>query len=412
MHPKNTKRHCRAAQPWLLTGTLLAAAVTLSACSSSHSASQPQSLPEYVPDPVSVNEAASEVDTGKLRLPLQLEYVTVVDPGWQTPPHSVDDMFLSAGGDDTVLTFRAVDDTGTIHWEAQRPLSCSGFTLTSDDGQRYAVLADIDPDTENLGNTIANAYDLDTGESHWGPVPVPGPHQGPGTVFAAPPEEGMGDSGPKVVLDPATGDVLVDEAEQPQLSILGEFHGTVLLAQDDQIQAHSAHNLSQTGTDATPDWTIDAADYNWQPEEVTAAAPATLADADHGAALIGTGTQDQVLIDLTDGQVLADQRADASQDPSSGTWVTLGHQLSGYDTDGRQLYAHPNDDLEFAGVGAAMAYLKNADGDLEAHNVVTGDIGRAYSPDDTGTVAVPTIITPTGSGVIEADDQFYLSTPQ
>src|SRR5699024_11345676 len=63
-------------------------------------------------------------------------------------------------------------------------------------------------------------------------------------------------------------------------------------------------------------------------------------------------------------------------------------------------------------VGAAMAYLKNADGDLEAHNVVTGDIGRAYRPDDTGTVAVPAIISPTGIGVVEAEDRFYLSTPQ
>src|SRR5690625_6968918 len=116
-------------------------------------------------------------------------------------------MFLSAGGDDSVLTFRAVADTGSIRWEAQRPISCSGFTVTSEDEQRYAVLADIDSETQDLGDTVVNAYELDTGENHWGPVPVPGPHKGPGTVFAAPPDQGMGDSGAKVLLDPATGDV-------------------------------------------------------------------------------------------------------------------------------------------------------------------------------------------------------------
>lgn len=411
MQPKTTDRSA-AVQHRLLTGVLVAAAVTLSGCSSSDDASETQPLPDYEPNPVDVNAAASKVDPAELRLPLQLEDDTIVDPGWQTPPHSVDNMFLSAGGDDSVLTFRAVDDTGTIRWEAQRPISCSGFTLTSEDEQRYAVLADIDSETQDLGDTVVNAYELDTGENHWGPVPVPGPHKGPGTVFAAPPDQGMGDSGAKVLLDPATGDVLVDEAEQSEIIVLGEFHGTVLLVQDDQVQAHSAADLAETGIDATPQWTIDAADYGWQPEQLTAATPATVADPDHGAALIGTDNQDQALIDLTDGEVLAEQLADAGQDPSSGTWVTLGHQLVGYDTDGRQLYAHPNDDLDFAGVGAAMAYLKNADGDLEAHNVVTGDIGRAYRPDDTGTVAVPTIISPTGIGVVEADDRFYLSTPQ
>src|SRR5699024_9067400 len=119
MQPKNTDRYTRTAQYRLLTGVLVAAAVTLSGCSSSDNASQTPPLPDYQPDPVSVNAAASKVDPAELRLPLQLEDDTIVDPGWQTPPHSVDNMFLSAGGDDSVLTFRAVDDTGTIRWEAQ-----------------------------------------------------------------------------------------------------------------------------------------------------------------------------------------------------------------------------------------------------------------------------------------------------
>ena len=57
-----------------------------------------------------------------------------------------------------------------------------------------------------------------------------------------------------------------------------------------------------------------------------------------------------------------------------------------------------------------MAYLENSDGDLEARNVVTGQIGRAYDPDDTGTLAVPTGITATGAGILEAEGSYYLAT--
>src|SRR5699024_6210185 len=155
--------------------------------------------------------AASKVDLAELRLALQLEDDTIVDPVCQTPPLSDDNLFLSAGGDDSMLTFRVVDDTVSIRWEAQPPISCSVFTLTTDEEQRYAVLADIDSEAQDLGDTVVNAYELATGESHWGPVPVPGPHTGPGTVFAAPPDQGMGDYGAKVLLDPATGDVLRSE---------------------------------------------------------------------------------------------------------------------------------------------------------------------------------------------------------
>src|SRR5699024_8809422 len=169
----------------------------------------------------------------------------------------------------------------------------------------------------DLGDTVVNAYELNTGESHWGPVPVPGPHTGPGTVFAAPPDQGMGDSGAKVLLDPATGDVLVDEAEQSEIIVLGEFHGTVLLVQDDQVHAHSAADLAETGIDATPQWTIDAAHYGRQHQQLTATTPATAAEPDHVAAVIGTDEEDQALLDLTGGEVLADQLADVGQVPFS-----------------------------------------------------------------------------------------------
>ena len=171
-------------------GAALVAATLLSSCGSI-GGSQGHTLPDYDPQPAQVNAPAAEVKKDELRLPLQFTHQSVVAPGWQTPPHSADGVFLSAGHHDDVLTFRAVDDTGTILWEAQRPLSCTGFTLTTANNEGYAVLTDIDADVQTFGHTVAAAYDLHTGGQVWGPVEVPGPHHGPGTVFAAPPEEAV-----------------------------------------------------------------------------------------------------------------------------------------------------------------------------------------------------------------------------
>lgn len=55
-----------------------------------------------------------------------------------------------------------------------------------------------------------------------------------------------------------------------------------------------------------------------------------------------------------------------------------------------------------------MTYLENSDGDIEARNVITGAIGRAYDPEDTGALTVPTIITAHGAGILETNDEYYL----
>ena len=128
------------------------------------------------------------------------------------------------------------------------------------------------------------------------------------------------------------------------------------------------------------------------------------------AVLVGTNGQDQSLLDLATGEVLAEDLSDAAQDPTSQTWVTIGETLTGYDQTGKRLYEEPHDGLTFRGSGAAMAYLENADGDLEARNVVTGKLGRAYDSQATGTLAVPTVITAEGAGAMEADGRYYLAT--
>ena len=392
----------------LRIGAVLIGAVLLSACGSDNF--QGQILPDYDPTPAQVDSPAPQIHKDELRLPLQFTHQSVVAPGWQTPPHRAEDVFLSAGHDDDILTFRAVDDTGNILWEAQRPLSCTGFTLTTADNESYAVLTDIDAEVQSFGHTVAAAYDLHTGEQVWGPVEVPGPYQGPGTVFAAPPEESMGASGPKVVLDPASGDVLVDEKEMPEVTILGEFHGLVLLSVNNQVQAHSATDLAQDGPNGSPKWSIPLENYDWATTRLAASAPTPNPGAEDqsGGVLIGTNDSDRALVQLADGQVIADQLSDAGQDPSSQTWLTIGQEVIGYDSGGHELYEEPHDGLDMVGIGAAMAYVENPDGDIEARNVITGAIGRAYDPEDTGKLTIPTIITAHGAGILETNDEYYL----
>src|SRR5690625_1383608 len=148
-----------------IAGAALISVLALSACGGS----EPEPLPDYDPVPVAVESPATEVDTAELRLPLQLADAPVLAPGWQTPPHYADDVFLSAADNDDVLTFRAVDTSGTVLWDTQRQRRCAGFTLTSGPGPSYAVLSGVDDDVQGFGNTVASAYDLHTGAAVWGP---------------------------------------------------------------------------------------------------------------------------------------------------------------------------------------------------------------------------------------------------
>lgn len=399
----------------VVVGIALVSALVLAACNSTSTSDGEQSVPDYDPAPQPVNTAAPAAkseDVGDLRLPFQLEENPVVDPQWQTAPQYADGVFLAAGDSGGVLTYRAVDSSGTVLWEAERPLSCTGFTLTSADGRWLAVLTDITPSDDSFGTT-ASAYDLPTGETVWGPVDIPGPHQGPGTVFAASPQAQMGELGPKMVLDPATGSVLAGEREDREnndVQIVGEYGGTVLLVQQGQLQAHGADALRDSTEESEPVWTLDAAELGGNTTDAAeVVSPDAGSTAPLSAALVGTSSADLSLIDVETGGIIAEGLRDAAQGPSSGTWVTLGDQLAGYDASGAQLYAEPAESLEFAGIGAAMAYFRNDGGEIEPHNVVTGEIGRAYDPAGTGTIAVPSYISPSGTGVVETDDGFLLA---
>lgn len=386
------------------------AAVVLTACGASANSQEQQLLPDYDPTPTQVNSSAVEVDKTDLWLPLQLAEQQVLSPGWLTEPLHADGVFLSAKHDDDVLIFRAVDATGSILWEAQRPRSCTGFALTAANDQHLAVLTDIDADVQTFGHTTATAYDLHTGQQVWGPVDVPGPHHGPGTVFAAPPEAAMGASGDKAVLDPASGQVLLDERQVPEVNILGEFYGLVLVARDDEVQAFDASALAESGFDADPSWSLSVADHKWDAEQLHAAVPGPNPGMENGAGavLLGTNSTDRALISLTDGAIIAEEVAAAGQDSSSQTWVTVGEELAGYSAQGELLFAEALEGLQLIGVGGAIAYVENADGDIQTHNVITGALSRSYDPQATGELVVPQLIDTNGAAILEGAHSYYL----
>lgn len=385
---------------------LFASVLVLSACSGGNIVGG-ESIPHYDPTPKVVDVAAPEAATEGLRVPLQLQDLPMVDPQWVIQPQHSDDIFLAADDAEGLLTYRAVDSTGTVLWEAERPQSCTGFTLTSVGEDSIAVLTDVAPDGEGFGATTVSGYQLETGDTMWGPVEVPGQHVGPGAVFAASPKSQIGEIGPKVVLDPATGEVLVDERDDERVEVVGEYHGIVLLLQDGELQAHATETLQQSGVVPDPLWAIDAEEHGWSAEKIHSADVGEMAPLD--AALVGNTGGDLSLVDLETGDIIATGVSDAVQDPSSQTWVTLGEDLTGHNPAGGEYFQESNENMSFLGVGAAMVYLQNSAGGLEARNVVTGDIGRAYDPDEEGVPAVPTYISPGGTGVLQVDEGYLLA---
>lgn len=387
-------RRCRA-----LAG-LAVVTLAVAACVPGGQDGAAEETPPYEPEPVQIDEAAPQAEQGRLRLPRQLQGLGLRDPGWDSPPRTADGVFLAPGETDGVLTFSAVDASGTILWQAERPVSCTGFTITSTGDRSLAVLTDR-ADGEGFGATTATAYDLLSGEKVWGPVEVPGPHQGPGTVFAPPPEGAMGESGPGVVLDPSTGEVLVDERGDAAPRIVGEYRGTVLTAEDGRLQARRA---AESGTL----WNVELSELGWGAGTVDGRRSAT-PDA-QTAALIGVASDDAALIDLDSGDVIADDLRDAAEDPTSGTWITLGEDLAGYDSSGRRLFTHADaSGLEIAGIGGVLVYLRSDQDRLQIHNVTTGAVGSAYDAEEEGTTAVPRHISVRGTGVVRSTYGYLLA---
>lgn len=385
-------------------------ALSLGACSTDGAEESPD--PEAMtspsvsidPEPVRPESAAQEADLDNVHLPVHLTELISVDPHWDTPPQVHDDVFLAPGEQDDRLVFSAVAADGTVLWTAERPLSCSGFALTSADDRALAVLTDLD--TQNtadgsLGTTTATAYDLHTGEEVWGPVEVQGPHQGPGLVFAERGDGPLGGTGERVALDAATG-----EHRGSGSHVIGEFYGTVVVAQDEELVAStsgiSADQWSEAAGEDTTD--IDA-------ESLVSSATNRLPP---GRALIGSPEDGYGLWDLQEGELLASGLDDAMFDIMTETWVGLrGGALVGLDTSGNEMWTTElGENSQLLSVGGVMAYTLTDGADLGVYNTTTGNEAQVYDPIDDGETAVPLAFTLNGATAVDTGSQLLLVTDQ
>lgn len=379
---------------------LAAAGLLLAGCATPDA---PPTEPAAEPDRIPTTDLGPlpEVEPGALRLPQQAGGAPVVDPGWDLTPQARDGLALGAAEQDGVLTFTAVGADGDALWSAQRPVSCTGFAVsTTSDGRAIAVLTDTATTDDAMAATTATAYDLRTGAEVWGPVDVPGPHQGPGLVFAPAASDGMGETQPRVALDPDTGQVAAHGDDGP--AVVGEYDGTVLAREDGELVAHRAH-------DGRERWRLEIVDHEWDEEAVTAAPEALPAGE---MARLSVGDTD-ALVDLTDGEVLADGFTDVGIDPATRTVVSVdGTALRGTGPDGTELWsASAGAEVTIEAVSGALVYLRDGTS-LRAHNVLTGNVAEAYAPQDEGDLVVPTPVPEAASLVLFDYSRYYLATSE
>ncbi|MFK4760129.1 hypothetical protein ACI3KS_04260 [Microbacterium sp. ZW T5_45] len=368
----------------LLRGvTVLACAtVALSACSSDGIVDgRPADLD---PTPYGVDAPAPTAAATNLALPEEFENAPLLDPGWIATPQEAGGIFLGLREETDRVVFSAVSDTGSVLWEAERPMICSASVATMAADRPIGVLMDLRAGTDTFVVSTATGYDLRTGEEIWGPVKVPGPHQGPGLVFAAPPEQFMGSSGPRVALDPSAGTILADERELPGARIVGEQGGIVLIADQDELTATS------DGEQVL--WSLPLEEVGWATAGASVMEDIQLSD---DAAMLGDAASGYTLIRLGDGAILARDVQDATVDDSTGTLIALGDHLTGYDDTGALAWEHDSPaDSTLVSAGRGALYLRTPDG-IHVYDSATGT-ARATAL----RVDVPDRITSRGAALI------------
>lgn len=385
-----------------VAGLVVGAAAVLGACGAPGLPRELDRAPQEVASP------APEVDLEGWGVPASWDRARVVDPGWDQPPLELDGYFLGFAmpqGDEGVLQYTATDSQGEILWRAGRPASCTGFALTRADGRPVAVLTDVGSSGSSPAAT-ATAYDLATGRRLWGPVGLPGPHQGPGLVFAeaAP---AMGETGARVALDAATGGVVAREGDEAGLAVVGEYDGVVVTSQGDVVTAvHAA--------DEALLWTIGVEALGLEVGGTPRALPGRAAPT--GAALIGPGERGDdagtgALVDLASGTVVARDVREAVRDAAAGTWVVLGPMaLAAYEEGGRMWTRPVVEGAELEAAGGALVYLRVGDA-LAVRNSVTGAEAVAYETPAPSGYAVPSTISVTGAAAARLDRYVLLTVP-
>lgn len=310
------------------------------------------------------------VDTSDMNVPIALDGLEVLDPGWDLPPQFADGIYISASLDD-VLTFEAMTIFGEVLWSTQRPSSFTDFAVTStSDGMPVAVLLD-DGESTSLS---AQAYDLRTGESLWGPVDVPGSFEGPGLIFS--------DEGERFTLNPDDGTMITGP-------YLAEHSGTLLAAEEEGLSA-----VDPSGTTL---WSVDAGEptsTEW-------------VGMDGEYALLREGDRGRI-IDVATGQTVAESAQSAGVDPATGTLVVRDASALHAYGEGEALWSITvGPETELVSVGGIFAYLREGDA-IRVHNVLTGAIAQAYYADGEGTVLVPAHVTPQGAALLFGPDGGYL----
>lgn len=372
-----------------LAALALAAGLGLAGCSSavddeSTSQAEPNRTVQTVTDEPAV------VDVSAMNVPNSFSGMTVIDPEWTTPAQYASGVYVGAKDAGHALEFTAISATGDVLWSVERPLSCTGFTLAhTSDGRALAVLVDTQSTDEALAQNSATAYDLHTGEVLWGPVDVPGPYQGPGLVFAAPPEDFMGEGGARVALNPDDGSVALDEASGTR--ILGDFSGTILSIDNDELSA-------RTSTSPEALWSVGLSEHGWEASELRGSVD-EMAAQKYGLLSINGGPGP--VIDLATGEVLIERAMDLGEDPMSGTLIVLDDAgLHSFDPTNNLLWSQAMvDDTSIATVGGVFVYLRVGD-TVRAHNVLTGAVAMAYVDGTPGTILVPAHISPEGAGLL------------
>ncbi|WP_350269524.1 PQQ-binding-like beta-propeller repeat protein [Brevibacterium sp. CBA3109] len=345
--------------------------------------------PDLEREPKQASAELDAIDASDLQLPLIVEPLELVEPGWDLDVKHLGDVFLSARSGDERLDFSAVDSNGTTLWQAQRPTGCTGFTMTLDsEGQPLAVLTDSASDETCTTEVTASAYDLESGEQRWGPTEVPGPMQGPGAVFSS------DDGDEAVALDPDTGET----AEESSTSrVLGEFQGTILSVDEDTLSASDEGKTT---------WKIPLSDHDWNADGLTAF-PDQTEGLIHLDAKDGSGP----VIDAESGDILDDSASEIARDANSEMIITRDPQgLTVIDAAGTNELpvSLPKSVVLEAAVGG-LIYLREGE-TLRVHNAATGSIARGYPAEGSGVVAVPDAFTSKGLGTLRAGDRTLLAT--
>lgn len=389
-----------------VTVGVAAVALSLAACSPQDSSADARVTDEPEGALVSDEDLAREprpgtdppaVDGSDLLLPHQSEGADLVDPGWEVTPQYLDGVFMAPMEVDGYLEFTAIAADGTALWTVERPLACAGFTLTTGPDGPIAVINDARTTDSAIAATSATAYDLRTGDVVWGPVNVPGPHQGPGLVYATPSEAAMGASGPRVALSSMTGEILADESDS-DWSVVAENHGTVLLSDGLSLRAIDADG-SELWQTAIPDGLTSAL----APSSVSMGA---------GVQSLRGDDDTLTLIGLETGTVLAQAAASAAIDESTGTLIvtdptsTMGVNIASGEV---QWSTQSTGHTRVVTAGGAMAYIRDGEA-IRVQNAITGDITPGYPESQSGVIAVPVVMTGTGAAAYPHENQVLLAT--